>query len=99
KRGSMSPTHKEYVFDFEDLKLISVVCKGKNGACGAEVIVDISDAENKVPTQCPSCGQTFDAMFNSALGSFQSAYNNFVKGGKSATARLRIRRPVNVAEF
>jgi len=96
----VSPTHKELIFDFADLKLISVVCKGANGKpCSAEIIMDVSVAFKEMPRACPVCGNQFDALFDSALESFQSAYKNFTKAEGNTIARLRIRRQIDSAEF
>ena len=94
----MSPTYKEYVFDFADLNLISVVC----GHCKCEAIVDASNALAKMPDTCSSCTTPFQPPFTVALRSFHDAYQAFIKTtgrGDAATARIRIRREVNTTEF
>jgi hypothetical protein len=34
----VAPTYKEYIFDFEELKLLSAVCR----ECNSEVILDVT---------------------------------------------------------
>ena len=91
----MVPTFKEYVFDFQDLKLLGAVC----GQCGAETILDVSDAHKKMPKFCPSCGNDFDTLYWQALQDFHAAYSRFTDKTTKAKARIRIRREVNVSEF
>ncbi len=45
------------------------------------------------------CGNDFDPMFTEALNSFHVAYDRFTAKSARASARIRIRREVNMAEF
>jgi Fe-S cluster biogenesis protein NfuA len=86
----MSPTHKEYVFDFADLKLLSVVC----GHCKCETIVDASNASSQMPGACSSCKKTFGTPIWNALSSFVQTYQNVIQahvGEDATTARIRMR--------
>lgn len=47
----MNPTFKEYAIDFEDLKLLSIVCK----QCKTEMIVDVAGQDILFPDLCPYC--------------------------------------------
>ncbi len=94
----MTPTFKEYVFDVAELKLLSIVCE----KCGAEVIIDISvsDTKARIPRGCPSCGDEFAPLFYDGLNSFLTAYSKLTASEKPhASARIRIRREVNFADF
>ena len=91
----MTATFKEYVFDFSDLHLLSAVC----GKCKSEMILDMKEAFTKMPKSCSSCGNDFDPMFTEALNSFHVAYDRFTAKSARASARIRIRREVNMAEF
>jgi len=90
----MVPTFKEYAFDFAELKLISIVCK----KCKSEIILDVMDINFRTPRACPSCREEFASLFTDALNSFHSAYSNFTRS-ENASARIRIRREVNLPEF
>ena len=87
----MSPTHKEYVYDFADLHLLGIVCK-----CGTELIIDLAAASPvKTPVQCGACSVGFDTPFWEALEAYGSVYKKLTAGGKTASARVRIRREVH----
>lgn len=90
----MNPTYKEYVFDFADLKLISVSCN----KCRTETILDVTETYITMPDKC-SCGQEFGQLFSEALESFHRIYKQFTHKETKATARIRIRREINVADF
>ncbi|MGA2527222.1 MAG: hypothetical protein ABSF79_11480 [Smithellaceae bacterium] len=91
----MTPTYKEYVFDFADLKLLSAVCLN----CHAETIFDMTTAFNKVPKSCPFCYEDFSPFFTEALTAFYTAYKQFTAQNAKASARIRIRRELTVSEF
>jgi hypothetical protein len=91
----MNPTYKEYVFDFADLKLLSIVCN----KCKTEIIFDVTETDTKMLKYCPSCDENFGGLFLEALTKFHRAYMYLTEKDVKATARIRIRREVNVAEF
>jgi hypothetical protein len=95
----MNPVFKEYVFDFKDLNLMSIVCI----KCGAEIIHDMARKEllNLSPSCqfCPSCNDNYGPLFSEALTSLHKVYRHLTDKSARATVRIRIRREVNVAEF
>lgn len=93
----MNPTYKEYVIDFADLKLLSIVCKN----CKAEIILNIdeSDLYEKMPRVCIVCGEDFGKSLTESMIYFQKSYKQFTDKLSKANARMRIRREVNAVEF
>lgn len=91
----MNPIFKEYVIDFADLKLVSVVCK----KCQTEIILDMTGDLKLIPNICQSCGGVINEVFIEALTSFYKIYRYL--GGKDpgASARIRIRQEAKVSEL
>ncbi|PYR97805.1 MAG: hypothetical protein DMG16_23365 [Acidobacteria bacterium] len=76
----MSPAHKELVFDFADMRLISLQCS----ECLTEVTIDASSNKGRrnqgVPVECPSCGTKFDHVSVQApIASYLDLYTTLVK--------------------
>ena len=91
----MNPVFKEYVIDFTDLKLVSVVC----GKCKTEIILDMTGELRLIPNVCQSCGQIINEVFLEALTSFYKIYKYLAGKEPSASARIRIRQESNMADF
>jgi hypothetical protein len=92
----MSPNYKEYAFEFDDLRLLSIVC----GTCKCEMIIDLSTGRCHIPNTCSACKTDFDEAFKIGLHAFRDAYLNFSNAARpeiAAKARIRIRR--EIAEF
>src|SRR5207245_2200048 len=64
-------TYREHVFDFSELKMLSMVCP----ACKAEIILDVSKV-TKAPVQCGPCGKPYDVTLLDPIDKFISAYRN-----------------------
>ncbi|MGA9110901.1 MAG: hypothetical protein ACLPSL_01925 [Smithella sp.] len=80
-------TSKEYVFDFTDLKLLSITCKN----CGTETIIDLSKPETKLPKRCTPCRIEFDPQFERAIIDFSSTYSVLSDKNSKGTMSARIR--------
>ena len=91
----MNPVFKEYVIDFADLSLISVVCK----KCKAEIIIDMAGERPIFPDLCQSCGNLFDPGFVEAVRTLYNIYKHLINKDINALTRLRIRQEVNVSEL
>lgn len=92
----MVAAFKEYIFDFEDLKL-SILCKH----CHTEMIIDISESSSKLPDRCIPCKNEFDENFNRALRDFYSAYMTFTNRNadkRSVSARIRVHCELKASE-
>lgn len=93
----MVAAFKEYIFDFEDMKLLSIVCEN----CHTETIIDLSRPESKIPKRCEPCKSDLKPNFHQALHEFHRAY--YVLADKSATgpasARIRVQRELTASEF
>lgn len=92
----MVAAFKEYVFDFADLKLLSIICVN----CGTEVIVDVSNPALKLPEKCGPCKHNFDEDFKSAIEDFHSAYTTFSNKNieRSVSARIRVHSELKASE-
>lgn len=92
----MVAAFKEYVFDFADLKLLSIVCKN----CNTEMIIDISNPSSKLPERCAPCKTEFDENFTQALHDFYSAYSTFANKNtkRSVGARIRVHSELKASE-
>ena len=91
----MNPIFKEYVIDFADLKLVSVICK----KCKTEIIIDMTGELINIPNVCQACGNLINAVFLDALTSFYNIYKYLAGKDPSASARIRIRHEANMANF
>lgn len=83
----MVAAFKELVFDFSDLKLLSVICKN----CNIEMIIDLSKSSSKLPEKCPTCKTDFDENFIRALHDYYSAYSTFTNRNASRPVSARVR--------
>lgn len=91
----MNPVFKEYVIDFADLKLVSVVC----GKCKTEIIIDMTGELILIPNVCQSCGNLINQVFLDALTSFYKIYKYLSAKDLNSSARIRIRQESNMSEF
>ena len=91
----MNPIFKEYVIDFADLKLVSVVCK----KCKTEIIIDMTGKRMTIPNVCQACGNIINQVFLEALSTFYGIYRHLSGTDPSASARIRIRQESSLAEF
>jgi len=95
----MVAAHKKYIFDFEDLHLLSIICN----KCNTEIIIDIKNSiADKLPQKCPTCKfSAFDEEFNAALVNFCKVYDVFSSKSenKKVTARIIIRSELKTSEI
>ena len=93
----MVAAFKEYVFDFEELKLLSITCSN----CNTETIVDLSKPSSKLPYRCTPCNVNFDAEFHIAITAFHSAYKTLKEKKEEIPlkARIRIQYELKASEF
>ncbi len=87
----MSPAHKELVFDFSDMRLISIECS----KCHTEVTIDASHTGKRgnqgVATKCPSCGEEFDPVsVQSPIAQYLDIYNTLGKINHRVRLKVRI---------
>lgn len=87
----MSPAHKELVFDFSDMRLISIECN----QCSTEVTLDASNSGKRVnsgvPTDCPACGTIFDSVsVQSPIAGYLDLYKAFGKITHKVRLKVRI---------
>jgi hypothetical protein len=83
----MVATFKEFVFDFNDLKL-SIVCEN----CKTEITIDASKPPFKLPQKCGPCNHEFGEVFFEAIEDFCSACKVFSdkEAERPFLARMRI---------
>jgi len=95
----MNPISKEYIIDFGELKLLSIVC----AKCKAEIIIDMAKKEQLFfPPSCqfcPICNDDFGPLFIDALTSLHKVYRHLTDKSDRAFVRIRIRREGNLAEI
>jgi hypothetical protein len=91
----MNPIFKEYVIDFADLKLISIVCK----KCKTETIIEVTSELRNFPNVCQSCGNVINEVFIEAITSYYKIYNFLAGKNLGALARVRLRQEANMSEL
>ena len=88
----MSPAHKELVFDFADMRLISIECS----QCGTEVTLDAANSKKRqnqqgVPTECPSCGAAFDRVsVQTPIGNYLDLYKTLAQIDHKVRLKVRV---------
>lgn len=81
----MSPISQELLIDFAELRRIGVKCS--EPSCHAEVIFDVSDSVNGIPSRC-ACGKEYEPLFRSTLDSYRDFYKAFSKSKHSIKAHV-----------
>jgi hypothetical protein len=82
----MSPTSKELLIDFADLRRIGIRCP----ACSTEVILDVTDTKNGIPSKCPTCSKDYESLFRMALDSYRDFFTKFSGAGYQVKAHITL---------
>lgn len=85
----MSPTAKELLIDFADLKLIGISCQ----FCRTEFIWDVANKQTRFTPKCGGCGQDFDTLFVGALEAYRDVFRNLANSKNSVHIRIRKNLP------
>lgn len=65
-------TQEFLLFDFADLRWLVIACLH----CHTEVSIDAKQTETAIPSQCPSCLQTYDVTLRQNLDSYRKLYGS-----------------------
>lgn len=75
----------ELFFDAKEMRIVEVVCP----ICGAGVVFDAGNEQQKVPSRCPSCAADDPEMY-AWLGQYRKWYQAILPSQK----KFRFRVPV-----
>jgi hypothetical protein len=78
---------EELLVDFAELSELSIPC----GRCKTRVLLDCTDHESNIPTECPGCGAEYDALFRTTLRSYRDVYRKLADP-EARRVQIRINR-------